>query len=42
LPVTLQVNRANPSRRLYQGLGFEVTGETATHFLMRWSPPSSR
>jgi ribosomal protein S18 acetylase RimI-like enzyme len=35
LPVTLQVNRVNPARRLYGRLGFVETGQTETHYLMR-------
>lgn len=35
LPVALQVLRVNPARRLYERLGFAITGETATHHLMR-------
>ncbi len=35
LAVELQVLRVNPARRLYERLGFEVTGETETHFQMR-------
>jgi ribosomal protein S18 acetylase RimI-like enzyme len=34
-PVTLQVLKINPARRLYERLGFEIVGETETHFLMR-------
>jgi GNAT superfamily N-acetyltransferase len=34
LPVRLRVLRVNPARRLYERLGFAVTGETETHFLM--------
>ena len=35
LPVTLQVLKVNRSaRRLYERLGFVVTGETATHYMM--------
>jgi [ribosomal protein S5]-alanine N-acetyltransferase len=35
VPVRLQVLRANgPARRLYERLGFVVTGETETHFQM--------
>lgn len=37
--VTLQVNRANRSRRLYERLGFTETGQTPTHYHMRASPP---
>ncbi len=40
LPVTLQVNRANPARRLYERLGFVETGRTETHYRMRASPSS--
>jgi ribosomal protein S18 acetylase RimI-like enzyme len=38
LPVTLQVLKVNPARRLYERQGFRLTGETETHFLMRWDP----
>ena len=34
LPVRLQVLKFNPARRLYERLGFVVTGETETHDLM--------
>lgn len=34
LPVRLQVLKINPARRLYERLGFAVTGETETHDLM--------
>ena len=34
LPVRLRVLRVNPARRLYERVGFAVTGETDTHFLM--------
>ena len=34
LPVRLQVLKVNPARHLYERLGFEVTGETETHYLM--------
>jgi len=33
--LTLRVLKANPARRLYERLGFEVTGETDTHYMMR-------
>lgn len=36
--VALQVNRANPARRLYERLGFIETGRTETHYLME-APP---
>jgi ribosomal protein S18 acetylase RimI-like enzyme len=39
-PVSLQVLKINPARRLYERLGFSVVGETETHYLMstnlRW------
>jgi ribosomal protein S18 acetylase RimI-like enzyme len=34
LPVALQVFKINPARYLYERLGFEITGETATHYQM--------
>jgi ribosomal protein S18 acetylase RimI-like enzyme len=34
LPIRLRVLRVNPARRLYERLGFVVTGEIETHFLM--------
>jgi ribosomal protein S18 acetylase RimI-like enzyme/8-oxo-dGTP pyrophosphatase MutT (NUDIX family) len=34
-PVALQVLKVNPAGRLYQRLGFRVTGETDTHYQMR-------
>ena len=39
LPVTLQVLKGNPARRLYERLGFVVVGETETHTLMEARPP---
>lgn len=33
-PVGLQVLKANPARRLYERLGFEVTDATQTHWRM--------
>ncbi len=38
LPVTLQVLKGNPARRLYDRLGFQIVGETTTHFSMLASP----
>ena len=35
LPVSLQVLKVNPARRLYERLGFTVVGETETHYQMR-------
>ncbi len=40
LPVTLQVLKVNPARRLYERCGFRVSGETATHYLMRAEGPA--
>ena len=34
-PVTLQVLKVNPARRLYEKLGFTIEEETDTHFKMR-------
>ena len=34
LPLTLQVLKINPARRLYERHGLRVTDETATHYLM--------
>ena len=36
VPVTLKVIKWNPARSLYERHGFAVTGETETHYLMRW------
>jgi ribosomal protein S18 acetylase RimI-like enzyme len=36
LPVTLQVLRGNPALRLYERMGFQVIGETDTHYRMKW------
>jgi ribosomal protein S18 acetylase RimI-like enzyme len=41
-PVDLDVLKMNPAKRLYERLGFRVTGETETHFQMRWVPPRGR
>lgn len=38
LPVRLEVIKINPARRLYERNGFQVCGETETHFLMVRSP----
>lgn len=40
-PVRLQVLQGNPARRLYERLGFEAIGETATHVTMRLAPPGT-
>jgi ribosomal protein S18 acetylase RimI-like enzyme len=36
VPVRLQVLKGNPARALYERLGFKVTGETDTHYRMKW------
>ena len=42
MPVELQVLKVNPARGLYERLGFEVVGESETHWQMRWTlPPGS-
>jgi len=38
VPVSLQVLKANPARRLYERLGFRTIGETETHDQMRAEP----
>ena len=38
-PAVLQVLKANRARRLYERLGFVMTGESETHYLMRALPP---
>jgi len=38
MPVGLQVLKVNPALKLYERLGFIVTGETDTHYLMRTVP----
>lgn len=38
VPVTLQVLKVNPARRLYERLGFSIGGETTTHYQMRATP----
>jgi ribosomal protein S18 acetylase RimI-like enzyme len=34
-PVALQVLKVNPARRLYERLGFSVTGENETLYFMK-------
>ena len=36
LAVTLRVLKVNQARELYERLGFALTGETDTHYQMRW------
>ena len=38
LPARFQVLKVNPARRLYERLGFAITGETPTHYLMSATP----
>ena len=40
LPVRLQVLTKNRAKSMYERLGFSVTGETETHFLMERSYPT--
>ena len=39
LSVTLQILKVNPARALYEHLGFELTGETDTHYTMKSTYP---
>jgi len=41
LPLSLHVLRPNPARRLYERLGFRVTGEDEAHYLMQWRSGSN-
>lgn len=38
MAVALRVIKGNQAQALYQRLGFVVSGETETHYLMFWSP----
>jgi ribosomal protein S18 acetylase RimI-like enzyme len=38
ISVSLQVLKVNPALKLYERLGFTVTGETDTHYLMKTVP----
>jgi ribosomal protein S18 acetylase RimI-like enzyme len=38
MAVILSVITNNQARALYERLGFSITGETETHYWMRWSP----
>ena len=38
VPVLLEVIKVNPARSLYERHGFEICGETGTHYLMRRGP----
>lgn len=35
-PILLQVMKSNPARYLYERLGFFITGESGTHYTMKW------
>ena len=37
-PVRLQVMKGNPARRLYERLGFRLSGENETHAALVWCP----
>jgi ribosomal protein S18 acetylase RimI-like enzyme len=37
--VVLQVMKVNPSKRLYERLGFVVTGDLPHHYVMHAYPP---
>jgi len=38
IPVTLHVEKTNRAARLYERLGFTVTGDTGAHLKMEWHP----
>jgi ribosomal protein S18 acetylase RimI-like enzyme len=38
VPMTLQVLKTNPACRLYERLGFSISGETTTHYQMSTTP----
>lgn len=40
-PVRLHVFQSNPARRLYERLGFRVTGEAPPYLTMEWRPPNT-
>ena len=42
IALTLQVLKVNPARRLYERLGFAISGETATHYQMSILPSAVR
>ena len=35
-PFRISVVRTNPAMHLYNRLGFKITGETLTHFMLEW------
>lgn len=37
-PVRLSVEKSSPATRLYQRLGFNLTGDTGVHYTMEWLP----
>jgi ribosomal protein S18 acetylase RimI-like enzyme len=42
IALTLQVLKVNPARRLYERLGFVISGETATHYQMSTQSSATR
>ena len=38
MPVQLHVDKNNRARRLYNRLGFQITGDTGMYFPMEWRP----
>jgi GNAT superfamily N-acetyltransferase len=38
LPVRLHVEKFNPARQLYERLGFVLTSDARSHYLMEWQP----
>ncbi|HEX6125004.1 MAG TPA: GNAT family N-acetyltransferase [Pyrinomonadaceae bacterium] len=42
VPFRLSVVKGNPAIRLYERLGCEVEGESATHFFMKWDGHNSK
>ena len=39
-PITFTTEFNNPARRLYERLGFVITGEDGIYLQMRWDPPA--
>ena len=42
VPVMLQVLKSNRARGLYERLGFEILGETDTHYRLKWTAKPNR
>jgi hypothetical protein len=38
LPVTLEVVKSNPARRLFERLGFTMIADGVLHVTLSWSP----